>query len=121
MKRNDKSPSSYISSVDGEQKNLLTEIRKIIFEVEPKTEEIIEYGMLGYPGMANLAAQKNYVSLYVAPAALAMYKERYREADCGKCCLRFKSIKQFDESAIRYLLELVKQMRLDGNDVGCGD
>jgi hypothetical protein len=30
-------------------------------------------------------------------------------------------MKQFDESAVRYLLELVKQIRLNGDSVGCCD
>ncbi|MHC4401398.1 MAG: DUF1801 domain-containing protein [Planctomycetota bacterium] len=109
MRRDDRSPSSYLDSVDGELKDLLVEIRSLIFKVHPQCEELIEYGMLGYPGLANLAAQKGYVSLYVSPEALAKYKKQYACADCGKSCLRFKSMKDFDESAITYLLELVKK------------
>lgn len=119
MKRDDRSPASYIDSVAGEQKSLLLEVRKVIFDVEPDSEEVIEYGMLGYPGLANLAAQKNYVSLYVAPKALAEYKKKYAGADCGKSCLRFRSMKQFDPAAVRDLLELVRKIRLEGGDVGC--
>lgn len=119
MKRDGSSPSSYMDSVDGEQKSLLIEIRKVIFEVEPQSAEIIEYGMLSYPGLANLAAQKNYVSLYVTPKALSKYKDRFEDVDCGKSCLRFKSIKQFDRSAVRYLLELANKIRLDGGNTCC--
>lgn len=113
MKRDSTSPDNYIDTLEGEQKDLLLKIRKLIFEVEPKAEEIIEYGMLGYTDFANLAAQKNYVSLYVSPEALATYKMKYPSADCGKSCLRFTSLKKFDQSAIRHLLEAVKELPID--------
>ena len=113
MKRDSTSPSSYIDSIDGEQKELLLAIRKLIQEVEPKAEEIINYGMLEYTDFANLAAQKNYVSLYVSPEALAAYKKKYPGADCGKSCLRFTSKKKFDPAAIKNLLEMVKDLPIE--------
>lgn len=121
MKRDDSSPEAYIDSVEGDQKEMLVEIRKTIFEIDPQAEEFIEYGMLSYRDLANLAAQKNYVSLYVPPKALTKYKEKYTGANCGKCCLRIKSIKQFDPSAVKYLLKLVMEIRLGGGDVNCCD
>ena len=117
MKRDDSSPSNYIESVEGDQKDILLEIRKIIFEVDPDTAESIGYGMLEYQDLANLAAQKNYVSLYVTPKVLKQYKQKYANADCGKCCLRIKSKKKFDPAAVRYLLTIIRQIRLDGGDV----
>jgi len=113
MKRDSTSPSNYIDSIDGEQKELLMAIRKLIIEVEPKAEEVINYGMLEYTDFANLAAQKNYVSLYVSPEALAAHKKKYPGADCGKSCLRFTSIKKFDPAAIKCLLEMVKELPID--------
>ena len=119
MKRDDKTPQHYIDSVKGEQKELLLAIRAVILEVEPDSRETIEYGMLSYPELANLAAQKNYVSLYVAPDAIAAFQTKYPGTDCGKCCLRFTSIRQFDPSAVRSLLEQVRQIRQEGGDIGC--
>ena len=58
MRRDVETPEAYRRDVTGEQSEMLEIIRGVIFEVAPQTEEIIEYGMLGYPGLANLAAQK---------------------------------------------------------------
>lgn len=119
MQRDVKTPEEYLDAVEGKQKELLTAIRELIFEVEPEAEETINYGMLEYAGLANLAAQKNSVNLYVAPKALAEYKKKVPGADCGKSCLRFKSLKQFDRDAVKSLLELVRKIRAEGGDVGC--
>ena len=83
MRRNDSSPEAYRKDVLGEQSEMLETIREAIFEVAPDMEEIIEYGMLGYPGLANLAAQKHYVALYVPPAVLAEHRDRFPGTDCG--------------------------------------
>ena len=98
---------------------LLTENTKVMVQgitgrmAQFHTKEMIEYGMLGYTDFANLAAQKNYVSLYVSPEALAAHKKKYSAADCGKSCLRFNSKKNFDPVAIRDLLERVKELPID--------
>lgn len=121
MKRDSRSPEHYIESVDGELKTLLQEVRKLIFEVDPDAEEIIEYDMLGYTDFANLAAQKHYVSLYIYPRALAEFKKAHPKANCGKCCLRFRSMAQFDEVDVKGLLKDVKHRREKGEDVNSCD
>ena len=73
MRRDSTSPDAYRADVTGEQRELLEAIRAVILEIDPDVEEGIEYGMLDYPGLANLPAQKNYVSLYVAPDVLGRY------------------------------------------------
>lgn len=110
MKRDDSSPAAYVASIEEPQKSLLLVIRDLVIEVAPDAQEAIEYGMLGFGDIANLAAQKNYVSLYVPPAALAPFQKRHPSINCGKCCLRFSSMKRFEEigeAEIRKLLEAV--------------
>ena len=63
MKRDDTSPQAYRDDVAGEQRALLETIREVIFQVAPDMDETIDYGMLSYPGLASLAAQKLSVSL----------------------------------------------------------
>lgn len=70
MRRDDSSPNAYRAAVKGEPRALLDAIREVILKVAPDVEEGIAHGMLDYPGLANLAAQKRHVSLYVPPAAL---------------------------------------------------
>ena len=111
MKRDASSPAAYRADVRGAQSELLEALREAIFDAVPDVEEGIEHGMLDYPGLANLAAQKNHVALYVAPAVLAKHAERFAGVDCGKSCLRFKRLEQFDADAVRALLRDVRSYR----------
>jgi hypothetical protein len=66
--------------------------------------------MLDYPGLANLGAQKHYVSLYVMPIVLARRRKAFSGVDAGTSCLRYRRRDQLDPSAIRKLLrDVVKQ------------
>ena len=107
MKRDDRSPQHYIDSVDSPQRELLLSIRDVIQKVDPSAKEYIEYGMLAYGDLANLAAQMHYVSLYVPPTILVKHKKRFPGVDCGKSCLRFKSQSDFNTDAVRELLGAV--------------
>jgi len=114
MKRDARSPQSYREDVTGEQSEMLETIRNAILSVAPDTEEIIEHGMLGYPGLANLAAQKHYVALYVMPTVLAEHRESFSGADCGKSCLRFRRPDQINPKRLRVLLRDVLEARRNG-------
>lgn len=111
MRRNDSSPAAYRNDVSGEQSEMLETIRNAILSVAPDNEEIIEHGMLGYPGLANLAAQKHYVALYVMPAVLTKHRKSFSDADCGKSCLRFRRLEQIDSERLRILLRDVLEAR----------
>lgn len=111
MRRNDSSPEAYRTDVTGEQSEMLETIRNAILSVAPDTEEIIEHGMLGYPGLANLAAQKYFVALYVIPAVLAEHRDGFPGADCGKSCLRFRRPDQIDSDRLRELFRDVLSAR----------
>ena len=111
MKRDASSTGAYRDDVSGEQREMLEAIRKVIFEVAPGIDEVIEYGMLGYPGLANLAAQKHYVALYVKPEVLAAHRDSLPGIDCGKSCIRFRRIDQVDAGVLRSLLSDVRRAR----------
>ena len=67
--------------------------------------------MLDYPGLANLGAQKHYVSLYVAPAVLAKHRDHFVGLSSGKSCLRFRRLSQLDRPAVSRLLRDVWRYR----------
>lgn len=113
MKRDDTSPSAYRADVDGPQREILERIRSVIREVDPRVKEGISHGMLDYPGLASLAAQKGYVSLYVAPAVLDKHRALFSGVSAGKSCLRFKRLEQADPAALRTLLKQVRKHRLE--------
>ncbi len=77
----------------------------------PRFEEGLRYGMLDYPGLANLGAQKHYVALYVAPEVLKRHRSNFPGVDAGKSCLRFKRIDQANPKALVSLLEDVLSHR----------
>jgi uncharacterized protein YdhG (YjbR/CyaY superfamily) len=107
MKRDDSSPEAYRNDVEGELREMLEDVREVIFQVYDENEEIIEYGMLGYPGLANLAAQKNYVALYVKPEVLDNYRDQIK--DCGKSCIRFRKPEEIDREMLLNLLKDVRE------------
>lgn len=111
MKRDASSPEAYRADVEEPQRALLEAIRDAIFDVAPDVEEGIEYGMLDYPGLANLAAQKRYVSLYVAASVLEAHASEFAGVERGKSCLRFKRLEQVDPKALRRLLRAVRAAR----------
>lgn len=110
MKRNDASPQAYIDSTEEPQRALLLRVRALVLEVCPNANEYIEYGMLAYSDVANLAAQKNYVSLYVAPKALDEWKNKHPGQSCGKSCLRFANAKKLDDLGDESIRELIRSV-----------
>lgn len=116
MYREAATPKDYLQQIEGEQLELIEAIRSVIFQELPDQEEIIEYGMLGYPDLANLAAQKHYVALYVAPPVLARYKNSFPGTSCGKSCLRFKKMAHLDRDSLASMLHEVKEHRANNPD-----
>ena len=108
MKRNDRSPQAYCEDVTGEQRKMLERIRALILEIVDGQEEI-EYGMLAYPKVAHLAAQKHHVSVYVNPAVMANYRDAFPGVSCGKSCLRFTKPEQINDSMLCKMFSDAKQ------------
>ena len=111
MRRDDRSPEACRGDVEGELRTMLEAIRELILEVAPEIEERIAYGMLDYPGLANLAAQKHYVALYVASSILAKRRADFPGVSRGKSCLRFKKLEQIEPDALKALLREVLAFR----------
>lgn len=111
MKRDVETPKEYLADLPADQHALVMRIRKAVRKVMPKWKEELQYGMLDYPGLCNLGAQKHYVALYVAPKVLARHRKNFPGVDAGKSCLRFKRVEQADASAIEALLGDVLEYR----------
>ena len=115
MKHDVDTPKAYRDGLSEDDRALVDHVRAAIFDVAPSVEEGVRYGMLDYPGLANLAAQKRYVSLYVAAEVLARHAAAFPGVDRGKSCLRFVRIAQADPAALRALLEDVRAYRARGD------
>ena len=96
---------------DDRQSDLLETIRAAILRAVPDIEEGIEHGMLDYPGLANLATQQDYVSLYVLPSALDRHRDKFAGVNAGKSCLRSRRVSQVDNDLLRDLLLDVRAAR----------
>lgn len=104
MRRDSTSPQAYIDDVGGSQRDLLLYVRELVRRVAPETPEGIKYGMLNYPGIASLAAQKQYVALYVDPAIVDRHRADLGDLDCGRSCLRFRRREQVPEAVVVAIL-----------------
>jgi hypothetical protein len=118
MRRDASSPEAYRADVVGEQSEFLEAIRSIILEVAPDVREAIGHGMLDYPGLANLAAQKDFVALYVAATVLTRRKGDFPGVSAGKSCLRFRRLAQLDREALARLLREVHAFRREESGEG---
>jgi len=117
MRRDVETPKDYLNELSDTQAEIVKRIRRVIRRVAPKSKEGLRYGMLDYPGLANLGAQKRYVALYVAPEILAKHKDGFPGVDAGKSCLRFRSLEQADEKRLNKLLVDVREFRADSKKV----
>ncbi len=107
----------YLLSLPPERRAAVEAVRRVIRKNLPKGfEEGMQYGMIGYYvpleiypdtyngqplGLAALASQKNYLSLYLMavyanPDLREWFEGAYRASgkklDMGKSCVRFKSV-----------------------------
>ncbi len=122
--------AQYLKELPPERRWIVEAVRKVILaHLDAGFEEGMQYGMIGYyvphrvypPGyhcdskqplpFVNLAAQKNYYSLYMMHLYegsegegwfRAAMKAAGKKLDMGKCCVRFKSLEDLP-------LELVGQ------------
>jgi uncharacterized protein YdhG (YjbR/CyaY superfamily) len=105
------SPAAYRLAIAPPQRRVLEAIRDVVRRTAPEIKEGIRYGMLDYPGLANLGAQKHHVALYVSPAVLARHRKSFPGVDSGKSCLRFRRLEQVDAAALQRLLRDVLEHR----------
>jgi hypothetical protein len=110
-------PDEYIASLPDDRREAVAAVREVVNRnLPPGYEEGMASGMIGwwvpletFPdtyngqplGLAGLASQKNYISLYLntvygSPREEAWFKRRYAETgkklNMGKSCLRFRHL-----------------------------
>jgi hypothetical protein len=112
-----RTPDEYIASLPDDRREAISAVRDVVRRnLPPGFEEGMQYGMIGwyvplerFPdtyngqplGLAALASQKGYMSLYLNnvygdPDTERSFKQRYeasgRRLDMGKSCVRFKRL-----------------------------
>ena len=113
MQSRAETPRAYLAELGADHRRMVERIRESIRRVAPGVEETIGHGMLDYPGLANLASQKRYVALYVAPAVLERHRSAFPGVNAGKSCLRFTKLEQIDTPRLEALLRDVLAYRRD--------
>ena len=128
-------PDEYITSLPEDRRDAVSAVREVVRKNLPAGyEEGMQYGMIGwyvpldrFPdtyngqplGLAALANQKNYVSLYLNSvygdrATEAWFKKRYaatgKKLDMGKSCLRFRNA---DDIPLDLIGETIARAELD--------
>jgi len=107
MQSSVKTVAQYLAELPKDRLEEITKLRGMIRKAAPKVTEGMNYGMiefsLGEP-LCCLASQKQHLSLYCDPTLLAQYKSRLGKLNCGKSCLRFKSLDQLPLDVIADLL-----------------
>ena len=112
-------PEEYIASLPDDRREAVAKVREVVNRnLPPGYTEGMAFGMIGwwvpletFPdtyngeplGLAGLASQKNYISLYLNtvygnPAEQAWFKQRYAESgkqlSMGKSCVRFRRLEE---------------------------
>lgn len=113
----------------GDREPAIRELDELIQESGPALKPVLAGGMsgkmLGYgmqpykPKSAKvatewpvvmLAAQKNYISLYICALIdgkymAEVYEDRLGKVNCGKSCIRFKKLGDLNQGTVREMLE----------------
>ena len=128
-------PDAYLASLPPERRQALTALRDVIRANLPAGyEEGMQYGMIGYfvplerfpdtyngqpLGLAAIASQKGYMSLYLNtvygdPETDRWFRERYaasgKKLDMGKSCVRFRKL---DDLPLDLIGETIARVPVD--------
>lgn len=112
-----RTPDEYVASLPEDRREAVARVREVVNENLPEGyREGMQYGMIGWYvplerfsdtyngqplGLAALASQKNYMSLYLNSVygdrdTEAWFRERWagtgKKLDMGKSCVRFRSV-----------------------------
>ena len=85
----------FLNTVTDDERAIFAKLRSLLKKAHPKVEESMKYKMPTYMvGPDHVGAfnkQKNYLCLYLNPAAVEPHRKALTSAglDCGKSCIRF--------------------------------
>lgn len=108
MTKKSQAVDKYLQTIPEKRRDSLSTLRRWMDEALPDAREVIEYNM---PGIAqdelicSFKSQKNYMSLYMDTDIVAAHKEELAHLNCGKSCIRFRSIDQLPEATIKQMLQ----------------
>lgn len=105
--RQSKDAASYLAQLPSARRAALETLRAMILQAAPEAQESMQYGMPTYTypgGMFALAAQKNYLSLYMDVNVVENHRAELGKLSIGKSCIRFKRLEQLPLETIQTML-----------------
>lgn len=118
------SVAEYLDALPDDRRAALVKLRKLVRKTAPKAVESMEYGMptymMGEVPLCAMASQKGYLAFYVCcAAAVEPHRAKLAKLNCGKGCIRFKSLDQLPLDVVADILkEAVKRLTASNGDTG---
>lgn len=119
-----KTVDEYIANIPEPRRGDILTLHKQIMKTVPHLKPLLRSGMIGYGtyhyryesgregdwSLVLLGSQKNYISLYICATENGMYiaeshRKQLPKANIGKSCIRFKSLKDVNQSELTYLIQ----------------
>ena len=98
----------YLAELPEDRRAALATIRDMIRTAAPDAVEDMQYGMASYAQGAllfALASQKHHMSLYICDSeAVDAHRQQLGTLNCGKGCIRFKSLDQLPLDVVSDIL-----------------
>lgn len=92
---------------------IFTQLRQLIRAALPEARESMRYNMPTYElnGMCcAFTRQKNYLCLYVDPAAIQPHRAALAHLDVGKSCIRFRNAKDLPLPVVKKILRRAAEL-----------
>lgn len=118
----------YFSMLEGERKDQIVFLDRLIKETVPTLKPVFSYNMLGYGTFEyknakkqiidwptiSLASQKNYISVYICSVMDGQYlaethKDKLGKVSVGKSCIRFKKIEDVNLDELKKVIQLAEK------------
>ena len=100
---------AYLNDIPTERVEAIKKVRAMIKKSGPKAKESMDFGMPTYKFGENmyaaLASQKHYMALYADVDVIEEHKEALAHLNCGKSCIRFKSLDELPIDTIQSILD----------------
>ncbi len=90
-----KTVDEFLDGLPADERVVFAKLRILLRKAGPKIEESMKYRMptylIGETTVGAFNKQKNYLCLYLTPAAIDPHRKELKAAglDCGKSCVRF--------------------------------
>ncbi|KAA3643135.1 MAG: DUF1801 domain-containing protein [Chloroflexi bacterium] len=100
---------AYLNEIPSERVEAIKKVRALIKKSGPKADENMDFGMPTYKFGENmyaaLASQKHYMALYANSQVIEEHKQALAHLNCGKSCIRFKSLDDLPLETIQTILK----------------